>query len=106
MTHSSPTGIRRLGLGAGLTALLPTTEPSEPAPSAGHRAAAQLLLLCEAAVAVPVLTAAAELLGLLADHPDPVTREAAAATAARLRTAAEQSGSERRSHLDGGRVEP
>ncbi|MEU3499149.1 hypothetical protein [Kitasatospora cineracea] len=90
MTHSSPTGIRRPGLGSGLTALLPTTESSEPATSAGHRAAAQLLLLREAAVAVPVLTAAAELLALLADHPDPVTREAAAATAARLHAATEQ----------------
>ncbi|MGW4698447.1 hypothetical protein ACWEO1_39465 [Kitasatospora cineracea] len=88
MTHSSPAGIRRPGLGSGLTALLPTTEPSEPAPSAGHRAAAQLLLLREAAVAVPVLAAAAE---LLADHPAPVTREAATATAARLHAAAEQS---------------
>ncbi|MFF2819543.1 hypothetical protein ACFVT9_28985 [Kitasatospora cineracea] len=98
MTHSSPTGIRRPGLGSGLTALLPTAEPTEPAgpsASAGHRAAAQLLLLREAAVAVPVLTAAAELLGLLADHPDPVTREAAAATAARLHAAAEQGGAGR-----------
>ncbi|ROR35867.1 hypothetical protein [Kitasatospora cineracea] len=93
MTHSSPTGIRRPGLGSGLTALLPTTESSEPATSAGHRAAAQLLLLREAAVPVPVLTAAAELLALLAllaDHPDPLTREAAAATAARLHAATEQ----------------
>ncbi len=88
MTHPSPAS-RRPGLGAGLTALLPAAESSEPAASAGHRAAAQLLLLREAAVPVPVLTAAVELLGLLADSEDAVTREAAVATAARLRTAAE-----------------
>ncbi|GLW75015.1 hypothetical protein Kpho02_73120 [Kitasatospora phosalacinea] len=87
MTHPSPhPASRRPGLGAGLTALLPTGESSG---SAGHRAAEQLLLLREAAVPVPVLTAAVELLGLLADSKDTVTREAAAATVVRLRAAAE-----------------
>ncbi|MFF4345578.1 hypothetical protein ACFY00_37435 [Kitasatospora sp. NPDC001540] len=38
---------------------------------------------------MPVLTAAVELLGLLADSEDAVTREAAAQVAARLRAAAE-----------------
>ncbi|MFG2825366.1 hypothetical protein ACGFX4_38795 [Kitasatospora sp. NPDC048365] len=79
----APPGSRRPGLGTGLTALLPA------AASAGHRAAEQLLLLREAAVPVLVLTAAVEPLGLLADSQDAVTREAAAATAARLRAAAE-----------------
>ncbi|WP_282206759.1 hypothetical protein [Kitasatospora fiedleri] len=41
---------------------------------------------------MPVLTAAVELLALLADSEDPVTRKAAVATAARLRAAVEQGG--------------
>ncbi|MFD0560588.1 hypothetical protein ACFQ2M_00040 [Kitasatospora saccharophila] len=47
------------------------------------------MLLREAAVPVPALTAAVELLGLLADSQDAVTREAAAQVAVRLRTAVE-----------------
>lgn len=85
MAHLPP-GSRRPGLGAGLTALLPA---AAPVASAGHRAAEQLLLLREAAVPVAVLAAAVELLGLLADSEDAVTREAAVATAGRLRAAAE-----------------
>ncbi|MFF4345570.1 hypothetical protein ACFY00_37390 [Kitasatospora sp. NPDC001540] len=88
MTHS-PHQRRRPGLGSGLTALLSAAEPTGPSASASHRAAVQLLLLREAAVPVPVLTAAVELLGLLADSEDAVTQEAAAQVAARLRAAAE-----------------
>ncbi|MFK0191398.1 hypothetical protein [Kitasatospora sp. NPDC090308] len=43
---------------------------------------------------MPVLTVAVELLTLLADSEDPVTREAAVATAARLRVAVEQGGAD------------
>ncbi|GAA4830155.1 hypothetical protein [Kitasatospora terrestris] len=85
MTYPSISS-RRPGLGSGLTAMLPA---AAPATAAGHRAAEQLLLLREAAVPVLALTAAVELLGLLADSQDAVVREAAAATAGRLRAAAE-----------------
>ncbi|MER8188414.1 hypothetical protein [Kitasatospora sp. NPDC094015] len=84
MTYPSTDSRRRLG--SGLTALFPA---AAPATSASHRAAEQLLLLREATVPVLVLTAAVELLGLLADSQDAVTREAAVATADRLRAAAE-----------------
>ncbi|MFD7732177.1 hypothetical protein ACFV6F_17530 [Kitasatospora phosalacinea] len=95
MTSSS--SARTLGLGAGLTALIPipssTGSPDHPVlNTAGGRAAARLLQLRTVEVPVPVAAAAAELVGLLLDDEDPVTRQAAAAVLEQLNTAARTAG--------------
>ncbi|MFI9366919.1 hypothetical protein ACIG5E_38680 [Kitasatospora sp. NPDC053057] len=65
----------------GLHALIPT---AHQAATPGERAAAQMLHLRTAAVPVPVLAAAAELIAAHLEDPDPVTREAAADVHAHL----------------------
>ncbi|MFJ4679261.1 hypothetical protein [Kitasatospora sp. NPDC088783] len=102
--NSSSTG-RLPGLGAGLAALIPTGRPDSstgasstagpaerPAETAGGRAAARLLQLRAAEVWVPVVAAAAELVGLLLDHQDPAARQAAAAVSEQLHAAARAAG--------------
>ncbi|MFJ5228286.1 hypothetical protein ACIQBJ_00155 [Kitasatospora sp. NPDC088391] len=93
-------------LGIGLNALVPTGSAAAPAPeappaavpapaapaAAGRRAADRLLQLRTVEVPVPVAAAAAELLALLLDHPDPVTRETARTVQGRLRMAARIAG--------------
>ncbi|MFJ1753407.1 hypothetical protein [Kitasatospora sp. NPDC088134] len=98
-------------LGIGLNALIPTGNaaapavespaaavpaPAVPGPAvsaaAGRRAADRLLQLRTVELPVPVAAAAAELLALLLDHPDPVTRETARTVQGRLRMAARVAG--------------
>ncbi|MFJ9844199.1 hypothetical protein ACIRYZ_27830 [Kitasatospora sp. NPDC101155] len=75
----------------GLQHLIPTTR----ATTAGERAASQLLHLRTAAVPVPVLAAAAELIAGQLDDPDPATRDAAGAVHARLLAAIETAAPDR-----------
>ncbi|GLW59317.1 hypothetical protein [Kitasatospora phosalacinea] len=94
---NSSSSVRPLGLGAGLTALIPhpgsSGSPDHPVlNTAGGRAAARLLQLRTVEVPVPLAAAAAELVGLLLDDEDPVTRQAAAAVLERLNTAVAATG--------------
>jgi hypothetical protein len=67
----------------GLTSLIPTS----PTPTAGQRAAAQLLQLDQAPLPIPVIVAAAELITHRLEDPDPVTRDAAGAVLTHLHAA-------------------
>ncbi|PJN23119.1 hypothetical protein [Kitasatospora sp. CB02891] len=77
MTTSSPPPLLR-----GINALIPSSQIAAATP--GERAAIQLLHLRTAAVPVPVLAAALELIAPQLDDPDPATRDAAADVHARL----------------------
>ncbi|OKI95115.1 hypothetical protein [Kitasatospora sp. CB01950] len=70
----------------GINALIPS---ARPAATPGERAATQLLHLRTAAVPVPVLAAALELIAPQLNDPDPATRDAAADIHARLTAAIE-----------------
>ncbi|MFE0464779.1 hypothetical protein ACFW1A_36550 [Kitasatospora sp. NPDC058965] len=72
MTSSQPRGLH---------ALIPTARSTA---TPGERAAAQMLHLRTAAVPVPVLAAAAELIAAHLDDPDPTTRATATEVHARL----------------------
>ncbi|GLW58075.1 hypothetical protein [Kitasatospora phosalacinea] len=75
MSSSSPARV----LGTGLASLIPTDGAADVDPVAaatGRRIVAQLSMLKTVAVPVAVVSAAVELLGLLASHPDPQAREA------------------------------
>ncbi|WBP91948.1 hypothetical protein [Kitasatospora cathayae] len=67
----------------GLTSLIPTS----PTPTAGQRAAAQLLQLDQALLPIPVIAAAAELIADRLEDPDQTTRDAAGAVLAHLHAA-------------------
>ncbi|WP_031516735.1 hypothetical protein [Streptomyces sp. NRRL F-5123] len=83
-------------LGTGPASLIPTgSEASAVNPvaaAAGRCAIAQLLQVRVVAVPVPVVTAAAELLGLLAGHPYPRAQAAVEAVPARLHAAVDGAG--------------
>ncbi|GGR00590.1 hypothetical protein [Kitasatospora griseola] len=81
MTTSSPPPLHR-----GINALIPS---APPATTPGERAATQLLHLRTAAVPVPVLAAALELIAPQLDDPDPATREVANDVHTRLAAAIE-----------------
>ncbi|MFF2630917.1 hypothetical protein ACFVUN_34780 [Kitasatospora griseola] len=76
MTSTPPPLLR------GINALIPSAQAAATTP--GERAATQLLHLRTAAVPVPVLAAALELIAPQLDDPAPATRNAAADIHARL----------------------
>ncbi|MFJ5928036.1 hypothetical protein ACIQF6_36120 [Kitasatospora sp. NPDC092948] len=78
----------------GINALIiPSARPAADTP--GERAATQLLHLRTAAVPVPLLAAALELIAPQLQDPDPATRDAAADIHARLTAAIEDAAPDR-----------